>query len=92
MPITLDEQIVDELFAEIDVHEGYTLEINLADQRLCSSTGKTYEFSIDDYRKRCLLEGLDDIDLTLKQAVRIRHYEQERKQECPWMFEDIETV
>lgn len=92
LPITLDDQKIDELFAEVSAHENYRLEINLVDQRLTSSTGKTYTFAIDDYRKRCLLEGLDDIALTLKQAERISSYEQKRKQECPWMFEDIQTA
>ena len=91
LPITLDDQIIDQLFAEVNAHEGFMLEVNLADQQLISSTGKTYTFTIDDYRKRCLLEGLDDIGLTLKQAESIRNYEQRRKKECPWMFEDIAT-
>lgn len=92
LPITLDDKIVDELFTQVSDHEGFTLEINLEKQTLHSSTGKTYAFTIDEYRKRCLLEGLDDIGLTLKQAHRIRQYEQNRKKECPWMFADIETV
>ncbi len=89
LPITLDEQIIDELFEEVITHEGYALEINLVEQRLSSSTGKSYTFAIEDYRRNCLLEGLDDIGLTLKKADRIRQYEQERKKACPWMFEDI---
>ncbi len=92
LPLTLDDKIIDELFIEVTDHEGFTLQINLEKQTLHSSTGKTYEFTIDAYRKRCLLEGLDDIGLTLKQAESIRNYEQKRKQECPWMFEDIQTA
>lgn len=92
LPITLDEQIIDELFEEVNTHEGYTLEINLVEQRLSSSTAKSYTFAIEDYRRNYLLEGLDDIGLTLKQADRIREYEQTRKIACPWMFEDIAAI
>ena len=92
LPLTLDNSIINELFAEVYAHEGYTLEINLEEKQLTSSTGKTYTFAIDDYRRRCLLEGLDDIGLTLKQAGKIKDYERERKKICPWMFEDIEIA
>lgn len=89
LPITLPENEIDYLFDEVAAHEGFTMEIDLDRQQIKTSTGGTITFSIDSYRKHCLLEGLDDIALTLKHHDRIREYERRRSQECPWLFSDI---
>jgi len=89
LPIVLSEEKVDALFAESAMMEGYTLTIDLekqvvieADEFLSEET----HFEVDEFRKYCLLNGLDDIGLTLQHAEEIKAYEEKRKQEAPWLF------
>jgi len=86
LPIVLKEQEVDELFKAVAAHEGYELTIDLENQKVTTPDGKTYDFEVDEFRKYCLLNGLDDIGLTLQHADEIRAYEARRKQEAPWLF------
>jgi len=86
LPIVLKEQEVDELFKAVAAHEGYELTIDLENQKVTTPDGKTYDFEVDEFRKYCLLNGLDDIGLTLQHADEIRAYETRRKQEAPWLF------
>ncbi len=88
LPIVLDESIVEQLFAEMYADEGYQLTVDLAKQQVVTPSGETYAFEVDDFRKHCLLEGLDDISLTLKDADAIRAYEQQRRQTAPWLFRE----
>lgn len=86
LPITLTNDEIDHLFTVIWGNEGYELTINLPDQTVSSPEGKRFTFEIDEFRKYCLLNGLDDIDLTLQQAALIKKYEERRKESVPWFF------
>lgn len=86
LPIVLDEAIVDLLFQDMYADEGYQLTIDLEQQQVVTSDGEIHGFEVDDFRKQCLLEGLDDISLTLKDADAIRAYEDQRRQTAPWLF------
>lgn len=86
LPIVLDEAIVDELFRDVAQNEGYTLTIDLEKQQIIRPNGEGIAFEVDAFRKHCLLNGLDDIGLTLQHADDIRAYEAARKQREPWVF------
>ncbi len=86
LPIVLDEAIVQRLMAECEAQQGYRLAVDLPQQTVTTPAGEHFSFAIDDFRKHCLLNGLDDIGLTLQHADDIRAYEQRRKQEAPWLF------
>ena len=86
LPIALDENIVASLFQQVEQQEGYQLTIDLPAQTVATPGGETFEFAIDDFRKYCLINGLDDIGLTLQHADEIRAYEAKRRQSAPWLF------
>lgn len=89
LPIVLAEKDVDLLFDEIYANEGYELTVDLPEQKVVAPDGKEYAFEVDNFRKHCLLNGLDDIGLTLQDADKIRQYEEKRKQTAPWLFNAI---
>ncbi|MGY2462664.1 3-isopropylmalate dehydratase small subunit [Vreelandella sulfidaeris] len=84
--ITFPEDVIDRLFAEVDANEGYPLDVDLENQRVITPSGEILEFEVDEFRKHCLLEGLDDIGLTLKDEDAIRAFEQKHKAARPWLF------
>jgi 3-isopropylmalate/(R)-2-methylmalate dehydratase small subunit len=86
LPVVLDEAVVDKLFQEMYANEGYELTIDLKQQLVITPSGESFGFEVDEFRKHCLLEGLDDISLTLKDEDAIRDYEQKRRQTAPWLF------
>ena len=86
LPLTLPAEVIDQLFVEAQATEGYQLTVNLEDQQVVTPSGAAFAFSIDDFRKYCLLNGLDDIGLTLQHADDIRAYEAKRQQTAPWLF------
>lgn len=86
LPITLSEAEVDQLFNEEQAGEGYQLEIDLEAQTVTTPGGTSFSFEIDAFRKYRLLNGLDDIGLTLQHQDEIRAYEARRKSEAPWLF------
>jgi 3-isopropylmalate/(R)-2-methylmalate dehydratase small subunit len=86
LPIVLDETIVDELFNEVAATEGYALTVDLENQQIVKSNGDAIPFEVDAFRKHCLLNGLDDIGLTLQDADDIKAYEAKRKDLSPWLF------
>ncbi len=90
LPIILDAQIVEQLFQEMYASEGYELSIDLATQSVSTPSGESFGFEVDEFRKHCLLNGLDDIGLTLQEADAIRSYEAQRKQQAPWLFGAIQ--
>ena len=90
LPIVLAAEIVDQLFQEMYASEGYELSVDLATQSVTTPTGEKFSFDIDEFRKHCLLNGLDDIGLTLQEADSIREYEVQRKQQAPWLFGAIQ--
>ena len=89
LPIVLEDFVVDQLFGEMYANEGYELVIDLATQRVVTPSGSSHAFAIDEFRKHCLLNGLDDIDLTLQEADTIRCYESRRREQAPWLFDVI---
>ena len=86
LPIVLTEEQVDQLFKEVEANEGYQLSIDLAEQTLTTPSGETFTFDITEHRKHCLLNGLDEIGLTLQHADEIRDFEEKRRQSQPWLF------
>ncbi len=89
LPIVLAEDQVETLFQECFANEGYEIEIDLAAQKLTSSEGTEYSFEVDSFRKHCLLNGLDDIGLTLEDADDIRAFEAKWRKQSPWLFDAI---
>lgn len=89
LPIILSEEKVDQLFKEVDATEGYELTVDLENQVVKTPSGEEMAFEIDDFRKHCLLNGLDDIGLTLQHADDIKAYEEKRRQSAPWLFDAI---
>ena len=86
LPIVLPAAPLDKLFAETFATPGYQLTVDLATQRVVTPSGDAFEFDIDEFRKYILLNGLDDIGLTLQHAHEIKAYEQRRRVEAPWLF------
>ncbi|KIZ34441.1 3-isopropylmalate dehydratase small subunit [Stutzerimonas xanthomarina] len=86
LPIVLKEEEVDELFAQAEANEGYQLTVDLAAQVVTGPDGKQYDFEVDAFRKHCLLNGLDDIGLTLQDADAIKAFETRHQQSQPWLF------
>lgn len=86
LPIVLPADVVADLFNEMYAQEGYQLTIDLPKQTVAKPDGTQYAFEVDDFRKHCLLHGLDDIELTLLDAEHIRSYEESRKESAPWLF------
>lgn len=86
LPIVLDEAIIDGLFAEVAAAEGYELTVDLENQNIVKPNGDKIPFDVDAFRKHCLMNGLDDIGLTLQDADDIKAYEEKRKASSPWLF------
>lgn len=86
LPVVLESAVVDRLFREVEATEGYRLLIDLQAQSVTTPGGETLRFSIDPFRKYCLLNGLDDIGLTLRHVDKIKAYEVKRRAEAPWLF------
>ncbi len=86
LPVVLAADVVDRLFRETFATPGYHLHIDLAAQTVTTPSGEKHSFEIDAHRKMCLLQGLDDIGLTLQHVDAIRAYETQRRQTAPWLF------
>ncbi|MGO9444983.1 MAG: 3-isopropylmalate dehydratase small subunit [Thiobacillaceae bacterium] len=86
LPIVLDAAIVDKLFRECEATEGFALTVDLDKQTITTPTGEAISFAVDEGRRHRLLNGLDEIGLTLLKSDKIRGYEERRKAEAPWMF------
>lgn len=86
LPIVLDEETVDRLFKETEANEGYQLTVDLENQKVVTPSGEEIAFEVDDFRRHCLLNGLDDIGLTLQDAEEIKAYEEKRRASSPWLF------
>ncbi|TDY00026.1 3-isopropylmalate dehydratase small subunit [Thiohalophilus thiocyanatoxydans] len=87
LPIVLDAETVDRLFRAVEAQEGYQLTVDLEQQQIRTPDGEVIPFEIDAYRKQRLLEGLDDIGLTLQHADEIRAYEEQQQRQRPWLFD-----
>ncbi len=86
LPIRLSPEVVDHLFKSCAANEGYRLTVDLAAQEVREPDGKAHHFDIDPFRKECLLNGWDEIGLTLRHADEIRAFEASRKAEHPYYF------
>lgn len=86
LPIVLDEATIDRLFGAVEATPGYSLRIDLPRQEVVEPDGRVNRFEIDPFRKQCLLEGLDEIGLTLLKTDAVRRFEQARRQQEPWIF------
>ena len=84
--IKSDPKIVDRLLRETQAHEGYRLAVDLEQQTVTMPNGESFGFDIDPFRKHCIMNGLDDIGLTLAHADEIKAFEQKHKQAQPWLF------
>lgn len=86
LPIVLDKNIIEEMFKEVASKEAYALSVDLALQIITLPSGVKIGFEVDDFRKYCLLNGLDDIGITLQSAEEIKGFEQQWKAVSPWYF------
>ena len=86
LPIVLDIASIDDLFQAVTATPGYHLRIDLEQQSIIAPNGVVYRFEVDAFRKNCLLNGLDDIGLTLQHVRKIKEYEARHKLEAPWLF------
>ena len=84
LPIVLDAAVVDRLFSECEASAGYRLNVDLGKQTVTTPAGEVLAFEVDGGRKHRLLNGLDDIGLTLKKAPKIAAFEEKSKEERPW--------
>ena len=85
--IKLDADVIDALFNDVFANEGYELSVDLEKQTITKTDGSVIEFEVDEFRKHRLLNGLDDIGLTLQHVDDIKAYEQRRSAEAPWLFQ-----
>jgi 3-isopropylmalate/(R)-2-methylmalate dehydratase small subunit len=86
LPIRLGADEVDRLFQQVQAAPDYRLTVDLQAQTVTTPGGEAYGFEVDAFRKHCLLNGLDDIALTLQHADDISSYEERRRREAPWLF------
>jgi len=86
LPIVLSEAAIDGLFTQADAAQALTIRVDLESQELQLPDGATMGFDVDPFRKHCLLNGLDDIGLTLQHVDDIKAYEARRRAEAPWLF------
>ena len=86
LPIVLDAEVLDDLFRLAEATQGYRLTVDLKQQIITRPDGVSIPFEVDEFRKHCLLNGLDDIGLTLQHADDIKAYEAQRGQQAPWLF------
>lgn len=84
--IKLDAAVIDTLFNDVAVNEGYELSVDLENQTITKADGNAIQFDVDEFRKHRLLNGLDDIDLTMQHVEDIKAYEQRRSVDAPWLF------
>jgi len=90
LPVVLSETDIDKLFDEVKAFPGFKLVIDLQAQTVATSNGsKVYSFEIDVFRKHCMINGLDDIGLTLQQADAIHHFEERHIARFPWLANTI---
>jgi len=86
LPIALAGNEVDTLMADANHPDRATMTVDLPEQTIQRSNGETLSFTVDEFRKHCLLNGLDDISLTLKQEDKIAEFEQQQQQKLPWLW------
>ena len=86
LPIVLSADIVDALFKQVAAMPNYKLQVDLAAQTVSTPSGESFSFSVDAFRKHCLLNGLDDIVLTMQHQDKIKAFEARHQQAQPWLY------
>ena len=86
LPIVLDENIIEDLFLQVESRSGYSLNVDLEKQLISKPDGELIHFEVDEFRKNCLINGLDDIGLTLDSREEIKSFEDSWKISSPWYF------
>jgi 3-isopropylmalate/(R)-2-methylmalate dehydratase small subunit len=89
LPVVLPEEAVDRLFQAALLQPGFQLSVDLGEQRVLTPDGLALGFEVDAFRKQCLLNGWDDIGLTLRHADEIRDYEALRLRRFPWLSKTL---
>jgi 3-isopropylmalate/(R)-2-methylmalate dehydratase small subunit len=84
--IKLDTKTVDKLFKETEATKGYRVAVDLEAQTVTAPGGESYKFDIDPFTKHCLLNGLDEIGLSLERAKEIKAFEAKHRESQPWLF------
>lgn len=92
LPLVLGEADVEQLFKALEDNEGFSLTVDLEAQTVECPDGARWPFAVDEFRKHCLLNGLDDIGLTLQQEDAIRRFEKQWRAHCPWLFGAITST
>jgi 3-isopropylmalate/(R)-2-methylmalate dehydratase small subunit len=85
LPVVLPQGVVDRLFDELAAHVSYRLTVDLPRQRVVEPDGTEHTFEVAPFRKHCLLNGFDDIELTLRHKNKIAAFEKKRLTEQPWL-------
>jgi 3-isopropylmalate/(R)-2-methylmalate dehydratase small subunit len=88
LPIRLDAGVVNGIFSKATGEQVLEITVDLDAQTLKLADGEVIAFEVDEFRKHCLLEGLDDIGLTLRHSEEIAVFEQQRREKAPWVFND----
>ena len=86
LPIVLKEDEVDYLFEQVRLNSNFNCKVNLSKQEIVDEKSRTFEFQIDEFRKYCLINGFDEIDLTLQHSDKIKKYEEELRKMSPWLI------
>lgn len=86
LPITQPAEEIEALFRDVEATPGFRLTVDLPSQTVARADGRVLRFDIDPFRKECLLNGWDDIGLTLRHADKIRAFEEHRRASQPWLF------
>ena len=86
LPVILEEYEIEELFIEVEKIPGFQLDVDLVSQAITTDSAKEYNFELDEFRKDCLIDGLDEIGLTLQHADLVKKYEEHRENRHPWVF------
>ena len=87
LPVALDESRVDQLFAGVAASDGYQLTIDLERKAVVLPDGTEMAFEVDDFRRECLLHGLDDIGLSLQESDAIKAFEEKHRTSSPWLYQ-----
>ncbi|GAA6153192.1 3-isopropylmalate dehydratase small subunit [Pseudoteredinibacter isoporae] len=89
LPVVLPEEVVEGLFQQMYEQEGFSLTVDLEKQQIECPDGRAHGFDVDTFRRHCLLNGLDDIGLTLQHKGDIAAFEEKRRASSPWLFQDL---
>lgn len=89
LPVVLNKEIVQSIFEDLYASDDYELFVDLQKQTVTTPDDKVYSFQVDAFRKHCLLNGLDEIGLTLESSEKIKAFEARQKQSAPWLYDVI---